>query len=691
MGTPLAGCREMMNSAIEQNRLSGREGGRSRLEGTLALSAVLLVAVIVGAVPASAAGEQASDPGSSAAGKLDGGGNHTCAILVDGTVRCWGYGGEGQLGYGNTDSIGDDETPGSVGPVNLGPGRTATAIATGDFHTCVLLDDGSVRCWGFGGDGRLGYGNTSNVGDTPTTTPDKVGPVNLGPGRTAKAITAGAGHTCALLDNGSVRCWGYNGNGRLGYGNTNNVGDTPTMTPDKAGPVDLGLGRTAKAISAGSGHTCALLDDGSVRCWGFARDGELGYGNLAIGADIGDDETPGSVGPVNLGPGHTATAITAGGRHTCAVLDDSTVRCWGYAGAGQLGYGNTNNVGETPTTTPDKVGPVNLGPGRTARAISAGLNHTCALLDDGAARCWGYGLDGRLGYGNTSNVGDTPAMTPDKMGPVDLGPGRTATAISAGSLHTCALLDDTSVRCWGYGANGRLGYCNQDNVGDIQTPGVVGPVALEPGGAGAGCASSPGVAPATPPGTAAGPTVHGGRSMAPRSASDAQRARGLRACLAVVARQARRERRLARRRSARWRATVRLHIERQASSGRRRCLRRYTRTPGRITGLHARALSRTAIELSFNAPGTKGSHPPAARTYLIKQSLRPMRRALDFARAQTLCKGHCHFTVTRVGAKITLTITGLRPHTTYYYAIAARDNVSARGGPRSQTVRATTR
>jgi len=519
-----------------------------------------------------------------------------------------------------------------------------------------------------------------------------VGPVNLGPGRTAKAITAGAGHTCALLDNGGVRCWGYNGNGRLGYGNTNNVGDTPTMTPDKTGPVDLGLGRTAKAISAGSGHTCALLDDGSVRCWGFARDGELGYGNLAIGADIGDDETPGSVGPVNLGPGHTATAITAGGRHTCAVLDDSTVRCWGYAGAGQLGYGNTNNVGETPTTTPDKVGPVNLGPGHTARAISAGLNHTCALLDDGAARCWGYGLDGRLGYGNTSNVGDTPAMTPDKMGPVDLGPGRTATAISAGGLHTCALLDDTSVRCWGYGANGRLGYCNESNLGDIQTPGVVGPVALEPGGAGAGCASSPGVAPATPPGTAPAQVAHGGRkSTAPTIGSDARRARGLRVCLAALSHQARHHARLAPRGSRRGRVRARRQLRRRAASGRRRCLGRYGRTPGRIIALRARALSRTTIELSFDAPGTDGSHTPAARTYLIRQSLRPMHRARDLARAHTLCNGHCHFAVTQVGATITLTITGLRPHTSYYYSVAARDNISARGGPRSQTVKAMTR
>ncbi len=338
-------------------------------------------------------------------------------------------------------------------------------------------------------------------------------------------------------------------------------------------------------------------------------------------------------------------AITAGGLHTCALLDDGTVRCWGDGANGRLGYGNENTIGDVGT--PDTAGPVRLGPGRTAAAISAGEAHTCALLDDGNVRCWGLGASGRLGYGNPHNVGDIE--TPDVVGPVDLGRGRTAVAISAGKRHTCARLDDGHVRCWGDGANGQMGYCNQDSVGDDELPGSVGPVSLEPGDGGAGCAAAPGGSPslgsAPPPASGA---AHGSFNKTAGSVvgSEARRASGLRGCLAMVARQARGERTLARRRSARPRATVRLHIERHASSGRRRCLRRYARTPGRIA-LHARALSTTTIELSFNAPGTDGFHPPAARTYLIKQSLSPMRRARDFARAPLLCKGHCDFAVTQ--------------------------------------------
>jgi alpha-tubulin suppressor-like RCC1 family protein len=462
-----------------------------------ALGALLALVAVLSVLPTGAAAEQASQPSSAAAGRLDVGRYHSCAILPAGSLRCWGYGVDGALGYGNTATIGDDETPAAAGPVNLGPGRTATAVSAGEVHTCAVADDAAVRCWGFGGDGRLGYGNTASVGrsDTPAT----VGPVNLGPGRTARAITAGRAHTCAVLDGGDVRCWGFGFDGRLGYGtnrpeNQNNIGDDET--PDSEGPVELGVGRTATAITAGDSHTCAVLDDGNVRCWGFAGNGQLGYGNTA---NIGDNETPDAAGPVNLGPGRTAVAITAGNFHTCAVLDDGNVRCWGFGGNGRLGYGNANSIGDNET--PDTVGPVNLGPGRTAKAITAGADHTCAVLDNDSVRCWGFGRKGALGYGNTATVGDD--TTPADAGPVDLGPGRTAIAITAGGDHTCARLDDDSVRCWGDGVNGELGYCARHVIGDDETPASVGPVDLGvPGASGAGCAPPP----SPPPPAGPGPT-----------------------------------------------------------------------------------------------------------------------------------------------------------------------------------------
>ncbi len=594
-------------------------------------------------------------------------------MLEDGSVRCWGFNADAQLGYGNTNTIGDDETPGSVGPVNVGPGRTVKAVSAGDYHTCAVLDDGSVRCWGLGRDGRLGYGNTNNVTD-----PRSVGPVDLGPGRTATAISAGAGHTCAVLDDGSVRCWGYGGDGRLGYGNKDNVAD-----PGSVGPVDLGRGRTAKAVAAGTAHTCALLDNGTVRCWGYNYDGNLGYSNTK---NIGDNKTPGSVGPVDLGSGRTAKAITVGQRHTCALLDNGSVRCWGYSLDGRLGYGNTDSIGDNET--PGSVGPVNLGSGRTAKAITAGTAHTCVVLDDGSVRCWGNGANGRLGYGDLMDIGDNEA--PGSAGPVDLGPGRTATAISAGTAHTCARLDNGGVLCWGDGSGGRLGYCSEVSIGDDESPGSTRPISLSPGDSGAGCAVVSGS-----PSSSAPPTgVQAGvvkPSFDSTVAAETRRARGLRGCLAVVTSHAKRERRLARHGLARHRTAARRHLSRHARAGRQGCLTRYGRSPGSITDLRVRPLARTMIELSFTAPGTNANHPPPARTYLVRQSRRPIRSARDFAAAHTLCKGTCRVSVPKVGGKVKLTVTHLLSHTTYYYAVAARDNISAKRGARSLPVRVTTR
>ena len=121
-------------------------------------------------------------------------------------------------------------------------------------------------------------------------------------------------------------------------------------------------------------------------------------------------------------------------------------------------------------------------------------------------------------------------------------------------------------------------------------------------------------------------------------------------------------------------------------------MRRHGRTPGRVTGLKARASGRARIVLRFNAAGTDGSKLPAARTYVVKQSRRPIRSARAFRRAQTLCRGRCHFSsVAQVGAPITLTVTDLERGTTYYYAVAARDNVTRKLGRRSRPAKAKTR
>jgi len=367
------------------------------------LAGGLLAAVLA---PGAAAEQSTSKAKRLAAGFVDADGYHTCAILTKGRLRCWGWGSAGRLGQGNTENIGDNELPSSAPFVSLGAGRKARAVALGEKHACAILDNARVRCWGDGSGGRLGYGNPDTIGDNEL--PSSVGPLDLG-GK-ARAIAAGEFHTCAILASGKVRCWGSGAGGRLGYGNENDIGDNEA--PGSVAPVFLGTGRTAVAISAGGGHTCAILDNGRVRCWGFGHLGALGYGNEN---DIGDNETPGSVAPVFLGTGRTAVAITAAEYHTCALLDNGRVRCWGLNDVGQLGYGNMEDIGDNEL--PGSVGPVSLG--RKAIAVSGGYEYACALLDNGRIRCWGDNPAGQLGYANDEDIGDNEL--PSSAGPVQLG------------------------------------------------------------------------------------------------------------------------------------------------------------------------------------------------------------------------------------------------------------------------------
>jgi hypothetical protein len=200
-----------------------------------------------------------------------------------------------------------------------------------------------------------------------------------------KSLVTGsmAGFSCSVLNDGTLKCWGWNRYGQLGIGADGNPTSRSTPTA-----VNLGAGRTAKVVSLGSSHTCAILDDDTLKCWGANDKGQLG-----IGAD-GNPTSRSTPTAVNLGAGRTAKAVAAGSSHTCAILDDGTLKCWGYNNWGQLGYGD-----KTSRNAPDATEVVNLGPGRTAKAVAAGGSFTCAILDDGTIKCWGAHQGGAVGDG----------------------------------------------------------------------------------------------------------------------------------------------------------------------------------------------------------------------------------------------------------------------------------------------------
>jgi len=327
--------------------------------------------------------------------------NHTCALLNSGKVICWGLNDKGQLGDGSRIN--------RTTPVEVKGLDGVTAIAAGGSLTCALAG-GGVKCWGENLSGQLGDG----------THTDRVTPVDVtGLSNRVAAITAGGGHTCALMDRGEVRCWGWNGDGQLGDG-TNIDRSTPV-------PVDA-AGALFYSITAGYEHTCALTTSAGVKCWGKNGQGQLGDGTHA------DRAVPADVQGLRT----TVLSLSLGESHTCALMHDHSLECWGDNQFGQL----------ADDAVQDSAYPLAVeGFGGGVQAVSAGSGHTCALTEAGA-ECWGRNYFGQLGNGTTDNSFRPVMVT---------GFSLTVAAITTGSNHTCGLTAGGGVRCWGNNAFGQLG------------------------------------------------------------------------------------------------------------------------------------------------------------------------------------------------------------------------------------------
>ncbi|MSP26359.1 MAG: hypothetical protein EXR75_14630 [Myxococcales bacterium] len=393
--------------------------------------------------------------------------NHSCLLASDGTVKCWGMNFFGQLGLGDQQDRGDgpNEMGDLLPAVSLGTGKTAKAITAGLGHTCAILNDDTLKCWGQNNAGQLGLGNQQNRGDGSLEMGEALPAVSLGTGKTAKAVAAGFYFTCAILNDESVKCWGQNNFGQLGQGDTQQRGDQANEMGDALPAVLLGTGKSAKAIAAGAYHACVILNDDTTKCWGSNTGGRLGLGDQ-LGRGNDPNEMGDNLPAVLLGAGKNAKMVTTGAAHTCVVLNDDTVKCWGQNNLGQLGLGNTQNRGDQPDEMAGSLPVVLLGGGKTAKAVAAGDAHTCAQLNDDTVKCWGYNLYGTLGQGDSVNRGDNPNELADFLNPIALGVGKTIKTLDVGDDFSCAILNDDSIKCWGYNLDGQLGIGDTDNRGD---------------------------------------------------------------------------------------------------------------------------------------------------------------------------------------------------------------------------------
>ena len=344
---------------------------------------------------------------------LSGGARHTCA-LSDGTLRCWGANGKGQLGDGSK-----VQRNAPVTVVGL-PGKP-TVVSAGDTHTCAIVDE-KLYCWGEAGSGRLGKGASSDT-IAPVLVPDLPAPVT--------AVSAGANWTCAVAASRAY-CFGANDAGQLGDGTTSPGHAAASAVVDAKGIVE-----NVVKVSSNGDHSCLLTSAGAVMCWGH-HDYGTALGNPSV------DGTSARAVPVIGLPGPASDMFMAGW-HGCALVNGG-VWCWGRNDLGELGNGKRDH-----SVTP--VQPVGLASNVTMIHGAGGdddSDATCALHGSELV-CWGAGQYGRLGYGAASE-----RDTPTKVDTTSF-PQAAVVSLAGGFDHFCAAFANGEIRCWGQGKNGELG------------------------------------------------------------------------------------------------------------------------------------------------------------------------------------------------------------------------------------------
>jgi alpha-tubulin suppressor-like RCC1 family protein len=346
--------------------------------------------------------------------QVDGSQGFACALKSDGTVWCWGINDYGMLGNG------DGNRNRQSSPVQVSGLTDVTQISTGFRTSCAVKSDGTVWCWGAGGQGELG--NQRN--DLYKITPQQV--YNL---TGVTQVSSGFRHVCAVKTDGTVFCWGQNFSRQLGTASSS----------DTNYPVAAAGITTATEVRATYENTCVRLQDQTVRCWG----GSIGLGNGSSVASATAVQPTGLSGVSTLSPTDGSTI--------CAAKTNQTLWCWGNNSSGQIGNGNTTN----------QLTPVQVSSITGVTGVSGSIDtHTCARKSDGTAMCWGYNGSKQVGDG-TSVQRLTPTAVTGLTG---------VSQISAGEYFSCAVLQDTTIKCWGGNGEGTLG--DGSNV-DRATPAYV--------------------------------------------------------------------------------------------------------------------------------------------------------------------------------------------------------------------------
>ena len=344
--------------------------------------------------------------------KLAAGRFHTCGLLANGEVWCWGLNTGGQLGVATPSSTLDA----SGVPVKVSGTMTFKEVSGGDFHTCAIGTDNGLWCWGSNEALTLGVQSAPDVCDGGSCS---LNPVRAGGTEQFAHVEAGSAHNCAISSSNLSKCWGVNAAGELGTNNYGQVRFDPNLV---SGDLQF------TQIASGVRFSCGLDNLGAMSCWGLAAEGQLATTQFQT-CSSGLNNFSCSPSPVAASTPLRFSRVELGGAFGCGLTTANALACWGGNAEGELGNGTFTN-----SATPFAV----QGTG-TWQAFGVGVQHACGIKA-GAALCWGLNNTAQLGNGSKVYATNTPQPVSGT---------RTYTQIVAGLQHTCALASDGTTWCWG--------------------------------------------------------------------------------------------------------------------------------------------------------------------------------------------------------------------------------------------------
>lgn len=401
----------------------------SRLLRAVLVQVFVAGAVLTPSVPTVSAEHSQSPAASRAVSQRIAVGDQFTCVVVDGKVYCWGDNQEGAVGQSLAVAF-------SAVPVEVSGISTAVGVAAGSTFACAVLADGTVTCWG-----RNNKGQTGRVSALSSPTPQAVSGLSG-----VVAVSAGGDTACALISGGTVKCWGDNDKGGLGRGS-----DTPTSdnTPQAVtGLTDATAISTARDLFMGS-RSCAIKADTTVVCWGNNPWGSLAGNGIDSndGSFVDHYNTPTTVlDNTTSSPLQSVTAVDVGADHSCALLANTTLKCWGENGVGQVG----NTTGQRSLKATAVMSEDGFSAVSGAISVSAGWDSSCLVVSGGVGKCFGANMNGLLGNGLTGSSGTLGV-------PLNIINVTNFTDVVAGYMHSCGLTSIGGVYCWGTVGNGRLG------------------------------------------------------------------------------------------------------------------------------------------------------------------------------------------------------------------------------------------